>query len=147
MKQPKLDPRAHHLYGWEETHIPKWLSDVPPGLRRKLVWSNSHSTVIPDNAIILLFVGEKDGGALDEILELRHPHLKERIFAIDLKRCSRFHDFLSDEPYNSLCTAAAEGRLYMVGGGPMCRTFTVLRLLQLSCGKGMLCRGNCYYKF
>ena len=145
VKHPKRDPKAHHLHGWDDTYIPKWLIDVPEGLRRKLVWTNSHSTVIPDNAIILLFVGEKDGGALDEILESRHPDLKDRIFAIDLKRCKRFHNFLSDEPYNSLCTAAAEGRLYMVGGGPMCRTFTVLRLLQLDSCIGMLCRGICHH--
>jgi len=147
VKHPKRDPKAHHLHGWDETYIPKWLSEVPPGLRRKLVWSNSHSTVIPNDAIVLLFVGKKDGGALDEILEFMHPHLKDRIFAIDLKRCSRFHNFLSDEPYNSLCTAAAEKRLYMVGGGPMCRTFTVLRLLQLDSCIGMLCRGIGHYEF
>jgi hypothetical protein len=133
---------VHHLHGWDDTHIPEWLRDVPSRLRRKLIWAPSTHTHIPEDAIVLLFVGEKDGGALDEILESRHPNLKGRIFALDLKRSKRFHDFLSDEPYNSLCTAAAKGRLYMVGGGPMCRTFTVLRLLQLESGRNMLCRGT-----
>jgi len=142
---PPKKSRSHlsenHLNGWENTKIPIWLQDVPIHLRRKLVWSHSSNTHIPDNAIILLFVGEKDGDSLDEILAQRHPDTKNRIFAIDLKRDKRFNDFLSPEPYNSLCTAASEGRLYMVGGGPMCRTWSVLRLLQLPSCNGMICRG------
>ena len=142
VKKPRSSPQSHHLHGWDDAHIPLWLKDVPRNLRRKLIWSNSTYTHIPEDAIVLLFVGDKDGGALDQILESRHPNLSERIFAIDLKRDKRFNNFRSEEPYNSLCTAAAEGRLYMVGGGPMCRTFTVLRLLQLESYVGMLCSGT-----
>jgi hypothetical protein len=141
-KKQKLQPKAHHLHGWDETSIPEWLTDVPTHLRRKLEWSKSYDTAIPDDAIVLLFVGQKDGGSLDEILARRHPHLKGKIFAIDLKRDKRFNDFLSKEPYNSLCTAASEGRVHMLGGGPMCRTWSVLRLLQLQSGNGMICRGT-----
>ena len=84
-KRARPLPTEGHLHGWEHTHIPPWLKDVPVHLRRKLVWSHSYNTHIPDDAIILLFVGARDGESLDEILANRHPHLKGRVFAIDLK--------------------------------------------------------------
>jgi len=140
-KSEPHDSPHHHLNGWNDRHVPLWLRDVPVHLRRKIVWTQSYSTPLPKDAIILLFVGRKDGGALDEILAELHPATCKRTFAIDLKRCERTHNFLSEEPYNSLCTAAAEGRLSIVGGGPMCRTFSVLRLQQQDNYKGMICRG------
>ncbi len=127
---------------WEEATLPKWLVDVPLRLRQKLIWSNSKDTLIPDKAIVLLFVGKADGDALDQLIAKRNPGVSDRLFALDWKRCNRTQDYLRQEPYFSLCTAAAGGRLEHVGGGPMCRTFTVKRLIQQDNCKGMVCRGN-----
>jgi hypothetical protein len=127
---------------WDDKAIPEWLSSVPIRLRQKLVWAHSKSTPIPEKAIILLFVGDKDADALDQVLCTMYPETSTRIFAIDLKRCARTNNFLSEEPYFSLCTAAAEGNHSFVGGGPMCRTFSIKRLIQQDNCKGMLCRGR-----
>ena len=136
---PALPPGAG---GWQDSEIPEWLSKVPLSLRRRLVWARSHSTPIEDDTIILLFVGKDDSDALDNILKDKYPELKSKVFAIDTKRCNRTHDFLGEEPYFSLCTAAVEGKLPLIGGGPMCRTFTVKRLIQKDDCRGMVCRGT-----
>ena len=146
---PGTPPRKHAppakppgVGGWQDSEIPEWLSKVPIKLRRRLVWAQSYNTPIEDNTIVLLFVGKNDSEALDNILSERHPGLKTRVFAIDTKRCHRTHDFLGEEPYFSLCTAGVKGRLSIIGGGPMCRTFSVKRLLQRDDCRGMVCRGR-----
>ena len=146
---PCTPPRKHAppavppgVGGWQDSEIPEWLSKVPLSLRRRLVWARSHNTPIEDETIILLFVGKDDSDALDNILKDKYPELKSKVFAIDTKRCNRTHDFLGEEPYFSLCTAAVEGKLPLIGGGPMCRTFTVKRLIQKDDCRGMVCRGT-----
>ena len=128
--------------GWQDSEIPVWLSKVPIKLRGRLVWAQSHNTPIEDNTIVLLFVGKNDSEALDNILISKYPGLKSKVFAIDTKRCNRTHDFLGEEPYFSLCTAAVEGKVSIIGGGPMCRTFSVKRLIQKDDCRGMVCRGK-----
>ena len=106
---PCTPPRKHAppakplgVVGWQDSEIPEWLSKVPIKLRRRLVWAQSYNTPIEDNTIVLLFVGKNDSEALDNIRIDKHPGLKQRISAIDTKRCNRTHDFLGEEPYFSL---------------------------------------------
>ena len=63
------------------------------------------------------------------------------IIALDTNRCKRTQNMLSDEPFWSLCTAAEAGKLIIVGGGPMCRTFSVKRLVWMLYG-ALPCRGR-----
>ena len=65
-----------------------------------------------------------------------------KVIAIDKDRDPRLHDMTQKEPYNSLCTAAADGKIQQAGGGPNCRTWSVLRLIKLLSGKGLPCRGR-----
>ena len=37
------------------------------------------------------------------------------------------HDMLQPELYGALCTAAKQGRVVFIGGGPNCRTWSILR--------------------
>ena len=119
----------------------KWMEHVPRRLRERLDWRTSYNIPIPDNALVLLFVGDDDAGALDKVLLGLDWTLVERIVVLDWKRCERTQDFLKDEPWFSLCTAASEGRLMFIGGGPMCRTWSVRRLIRRF-GGGLPCRGR-----
>ena len=51
------------------------------------------------------------------------------LWAIDTRRDPgpMGQDMLRDEPYNTLCTLATLGRIIFVGGGPNCRTWSILR--------------------
>ena len=119
---------------------PAWWEGIPLRLREKLIWQESTAVTIPRNAIILLYVGKADGLSLDEMLVDMSPHLANRIVALDLVRCERTHNLLNPEPYNSICTAASKAGLTGVVGGPMCRTWTVRRLVPKK-GGGLPCRG------
>ena len=95
-KVPKYLAHSHHTK-WDDTNIPSWLSSVPARLRQKLVWAHSRSTPLPAKAIVLLFVGDKDADALDQVLCEMYPDTADRIYAIDLKRCARTNNFLKEE--------------------------------------------------
>ena len=125
--------------GGQDTLPPGWM-ELPLRLRKLLTWKKSHQISIPDRAIIMLYVGKLDGGSIDETIERLAPETKSRMVAIDIERCERTQDMSVSEPYNSLCTAASEGRLSQVGGGPMCRTWSVRRLVWKP-GGGLPCRG------
>ena len=125
--------------GESDTLPPGWM-ELPLRLRKRLTWKRSHHTSIPDRAIIMLYVGKLDGGSIDETIERLAPETKGRMVAIDNERCKRTQDMSTSEPYNSLCTAASEGKLSQVGGGPMCRTWSVRRLVWKP-GGGLPCRG------
>ena len=85
-------------------------------------------------------MSELDGGSIDETIAKLAPETKNRIMAIDIERCNKTQNMSVNEPYNSLCTAASEGRIPQVGGGPMCRTWSVRRLIWKP-GGGLPCRG------
>ena len=94
-------------------------------------WSNNDA----------VYVGKMDGGSIDETINRLAPATSERVIAIDIERCKRTQDLSTREPYDSLCTAACEGKIAMVGGGPMCRTWSVRRLVWKP-GGGLPCRGT-----
>ena len=127
-----------HLISHSFNHA-KWVQ-LPHRLATKLDWGKSNYLQLAHGTIALLYVGENDQGALDNVLRKLAPDLSDRIVAIDVLRDESDQDMLLDEPYYSLCTAAAEGRLDGIGGTPTCRTWYVLRLIQSNRG-GLPSRG------
>jgi len=104
---------------------------------------------IPDDAIVIMYAGERDvhklgewWRSLDEKIEQLNQRVAKRLLPIDIERNKRTQDMLAKEPYNSLCTAAEAGKLSQITGSPNCRTWSVLRLRPLSSGKGKPCRGR-----
>ena len=79
---------------------------------------------------------------LDETIEEMDEEVARKIMVVEIKRCERTQNMLRDEPYNSLCTAATEGKITQGGGGPNCRSWSVLRLIPLANGAGKPCRGR-----
>ena len=114
---------------------------LPQRLATKLDWRKSNYLRLAQGTIALLYVGEDDEGALDNVLRQIAPGLKDKIVAIDVLRDENDQDMLLDEPYYSLCTAAAEGKLAGIAGTPNCRTWSVLRLVKSNRG-GLPCRGG-----
>ena len=109
-------------------HCP-WLSSVPNRLLERLVWTTQPTGSLHGRDILLLYTGRSDGGALDDILIQQHQDLAPRILAVDILRPPEKgpNDILDDEFYSTLCCAAARGQLSFVGGGPNCRTWSILR--------------------
>ena len=119
----------------------RWLDQIPLRLRQRLLWERSTTVNIPEEAIILLYTGPDDGGALDDWIKHDEPESNTRIRAYDISSDIRQQDLLSDEPWSSLRTATAAAKLSFIWGGPMCRTWSVLRLVAKLFG-GLPCRGR-----
>ena len=97
---------------------------------------------MPDERGILLpFVGKDDPGALDHAIHHVNPAASEYTVPLDTER-SKDSDFLAEEPYNSICTAMIEGRFCFLGGGPMCRTVSVLRQIPKEAPAPRVIRGR-----
>ena len=109
-------------------HCP-WLSSVPHRLLERLLWTTQPTASIQGRDILLLYTGPGDGGALDDILIQQQQDLAPRLLAVDILRPPERgpNDILDDVFYSTLCCAAAGGQLSFVGGGPNCRTWSILR--------------------
>ena len=109
-------------------HCP-WLSSVPHRLLERLLWTTQPTASIQGRDILLLYTGPSDGGALDDILIQQQQDLAPRLLAVDILRPPERgpNDILDDVFYSTLCCAAAGGQLSFVGGGPNCRTWSILR--------------------
>ena len=98
-------------------------------------WALSMAFIGPTQAglqgrdILLLYTGPRDGGALDDILTQQQHDLGARLIAVDILRPPETgpNDIMDDAFYSTLCCAAAGGQLTFVGGGPNCRTWSILR--------------------
>ena len=113
---------------WAEPNVmPEWLKQVPLKLRNKLLWHKSKSVEIPKRAIVLLYVGPENEESLDNLIIKQKKDLKDRIVVVEKERCHKTQDALKEEPYYSLCTAAMEGKIAQIGGGPNCRTWSIRR--------------------
>ena len=106
-----------------------WLSTVPHRLIERLIWTEQSINSLQGKDILLLYTGPSDGGALDDVITSQQPDLGPRILAVDIlrPRDSGPNDILDDGFYSQLCCAAAGGNLSFVGGGPNCRTWSILR--------------------
>ena len=107
--------------------VPEWLKSVPLRLRARLLWQKSYAVPIESDAMVLLYTGPDDEGALDNLIRKYKPEIAHKVLAFDTARCKKTNDMLRDEPYNSICTAAHEKKITKTGGGPMCRTWSIRR--------------------
>ena len=80
-------------------------------------------------SLILLYAGKDDAGALDACLHAYNPAFSEYIWAVDIRRKGGDlgQDMLGEEPYSTMCSMAMAGKVALVGGGPNCRTWSILR--------------------
>ena len=106
-----------------------WVRTLPSHLRAKLQWNQDTLDMHPGKDILLLYCGPDGEDSLSSHLVGLHPHLAERIIPIDIKRTqsSTSQDMLEDGLFSSLCVKAIRGGLTFVGGGPNCRTWSILR--------------------
>ena len=106
-----------------------WLSFVPDRLRHRLTPTLAPGDFAPGPVLILLYAGRDDPLSLDSCIHAHYPRLSPHIVAFDTLRPPQAlgHDLLADQPYGYLCQAAIDGRVRLVGGGPNCRTWSILR--------------------
>ena len=100
---------------------------MPERLQQKLLWGSDIAPLefqIPGQ--LLLYVGLADSKSLDSILNQMAPALQGHVLAFDIRRESD-HDILQGPLYDQLCTHAWRGDLQGAGGGPNCRTWSILR--------------------
>ena len=67
-------------------------------------------------------------GALDAYLHAYNPAFSD-IWAVDIRRKGGDlgQDMLGEEPYSTMCSMTMAGKVALVGGGPNCRTWSILR--------------------
>ena len=114
--------------GWD---IFPWMENIPERLVQRLRWTQGTSPKVPSSGpiIVLLYAGKEDPTSLDSCLHANYPHLSSMVVAVDILRSGPKgdHDMLQPELYGALCTAAKQGRVVFIGGGPNCRTWSILR--------------------
>ena len=107
-----------------------WMENIPERLVQRLRWTQGTSPKVPSSGpiIVLLYAGKEDPTSLDSCLHA-NPHLSSMVVAVDILRSGPKgnHDMLQPELYGALCTAAKQGRVVFIGGGPNCRTWSILR--------------------
>ena len=100
---------------------------MPERLQRRLLWGSDIAPLkFQAPGQLLLYVGLSDSQSLDSMLKHLAPALEEYILAFDIRR-EPDHDILNGQLYDQLCTHAWQGDLQGVGGGPNCRTWSILR--------------------
>ena len=100
---------------------------MPERLQHKLLWGSDIAPLgFQTPGQLLLYVGPADSKSLDSILYQMAPALKGHVLAFDIRRESD-HDILQGPLYDQLCTHAWRGDLQGAGGGPNCRTSSILR--------------------
>ena len=107
------------------------MENIPERLVQRLRWTQSTSPKVPSSGpiIVLLYAGKEDPTSLDSCLHANYPHLSSMVVAVDILRSGPKgdHDMLQPKLYGALCTAAKQGRVVFIGGGPNCRTWSILR--------------------
>ena len=108
-----------------------WMENIPERLVQRLRWTRGTSPKVPPSGpiIVLLYAGKEDPTSLDSCLHANYPHLSSMVVVVDILRSGPKgnHDMLQPELYGALCTAAKQGRVVFIGGGPNCRTWSILR--------------------
>ena len=100
---------------------------MPERLQHKLLWGSDIAPLeFQTPGQLLLYVGLADSKSLDSILYQMAPALQGHVLAFDIRRESD-HDILQGPLYDQLCTHAWRGDLQGAGGGPNCRTWSILR--------------------
>ena len=103
-----------------------WMENIPERLVQRLRWTQGTSPKVPSSGpiIVLLYAGKEDPTSLDSCLHANYPHLSSMVVAVDILRSGPKgdHDMLQPELYGALCTAAKQGRVVFIGGGPHTKT-------------------------
>ena len=110
---------------------------MPERLQRRLLWGSDIAPLkfkAPGQLLLkfkapgqlLLYVGLSDSQSLDSMLNQMAPALGGHILAFEMRR-EPDHDILNGQLYDQLRTHAWQGDLQGVGGGPNCRTWSILR--------------------
>ena len=105
------------------------MTNIPDRLRRRLHWTRVPLPPEAKPTILLLYAGKDDAGSLDSYLHATCPDLSPLVWAIDIRRDKGplGQDMLQASLWNHLCSLAVAGLLLFVGGGPNCRTWSMLR--------------------
>ena len=104
-----------------------WTASLPERLQQGLLWDPSVSPYeVQTPAQLLLYTGKADSQSLDSVLLSRQSQLEGHIIALDIKR-SEDQDILRGDLYSQLCVSAWNGNIQKKGGGPNCRTWSILR--------------------
>ena len=108
-----------------------WMENILERLVQRLRWTQGTSPKVPSSGpiIVLLYADKEDPTSLDSCLHANYPHLSSMVVAVDILRSGPKgdHDMLQPKLYGALCTAAKQGRVVFIGGGPNCRTWSILR--------------------
>ena len=125
---PALSPKVVRATKFSEgLELPAWTRVLPERLQSRLTFSFSTSFSLPKQPFILvLYAGIDDATSLEAALHSVDPTLTKQVVAFDIKR-SKSHDLLLEEPWNSLCTAAVQGLIWAIVGGPNCKTWSIRR--------------------
>ena len=104
-----------------------WTASLPERLKQGLLWDPSVSPYeVQKPGQLLLYTGKADSQSLDSVLLRRQSRLEGHIIALDIKR-SEDQDILREDLYSQLCVSAWNGEIQGTGGGPNCRTWSILR--------------------
>ena len=106
-----------------------WLRSVPNQLLERLTWQRQATDYFPHQDILLLYVGPPGQDALDSVLHTMDPTMMQRTVASDIVRPEVHHpqDIMNDDLYSHLCHKALKKEWSFIGGGPNCRTWSILR--------------------
>ena len=109
-------------------HCP-WLSSFRTGCWNALYGPHNPRLVSKGGTYYSSTLAGVTEGPWDDILIQQHQDLAPRLLAVDILRPPEKgpNDILEDEFYSTLCCAAVGGQLSFVGGGPNCRTWSILR--------------------
>ena len=88
--------------------------------------THQYITIRGTDTQLLLYTGKKDSQSLDSVLLGLQSSLEGHIIALGLRR-SEDHDILRGDLYSRLCVSAWMGYIQGTGGGPNCRTWSILR--------------------
>ena len=101
-----------------------WMQDTPERLRSRLRWTPRPVPESSKPTLILLHAGKDDAGALDTSMPTTRP--SRSTFGQWTLGGDLGQDMLGDEPYSTMCSMAMAGKVAFVGGGPNCRTWSIL---------------------
>ena len=108
-----------------------WTKEIPPRLASRLLWEPSEHTPegINGPTALILYAGADDSHSLKIAMLSISKTWPMSILEVDNKRPHKelSDDMLLGEPYGTFCRGALQGHIRVLGGGPNCRTWSILR--------------------
>ena len=105
--------------------------EIPERLSRRLLWETSDHQPedLQGPTALILHAGANDSSSLKSAMLSLSKSWPMTIWEIDNKRPQKelSDDMLLGEPYGTLCRGALQGHIRVLGGGPNCRTWSILR--------------------